>query len=218
MPHRIAAIVLAAGLSSRLAPHNKLLTLMPDQRALIAHTVSRVIASSAEMVITVTGFQAERIKAGLAQIPTDFAHADNFAEGLAASLRTGIKNLPANIDAALIILGDMPLVEIPLLNALIAAYDPLAGSDIVLPVWQGQQGNPRLWGRRYFDKIMSLEGDAGAARLLADHPERIKKIAAPSDAVLRDFDTQTALDTLLDQPASGGGHAVNPLAWGARSA
>jgi len=196
MAYRIAAIVLAAGLSSRLAPHNKLLTLIADQRALIAHTVSSAVASSAQMVMTVTGFQAEQVKTALSGIPTEFAHAQNFGGGITASLRAGLETLADDIDAALIMLGDMPLVEMSLLNALIAAYDPLAGRDIVVPVWQDRIGNPRLWGRRYFDTIMSLTGDSGAARLLRDHPGRIKKIAAPSNAVLRDFDTQTALDTL----------------------
>jgi len=199
MAYRIAAIVLAAGLSSRLAPHNKLITLIPDQRALIAHTVSSAIASSVQKVITVTGFQAAQVQAALAGMPTEFVHAPDFGNGIAASLRAGLQALAAGIDAALIILGDMPLVEISLLNALITAYNPRAGHDIAVPVWQDRIGNPRLWGRRYFDTIMSLTGDAGAARLLADHPERIKKIAAPSDAVLRDFDTQTALDALAQE-------------------
>ncbi len=121
MAYRIAAIVLAAGLSSRLAPHNKLLTPMPDQRALIAHTVSSAAASSAQKIITVTGFQAERVQAALAGVPTEFIQAQDFRSGIAASLRAGLKTLAADIDAALIILGDMPLVEISLLNALIAA-------------------------------------------------------------------------------------------------
>jgi molybdenum cofactor cytidylyltransferase len=198
MAFRSAAIVLAAGRSSRLAPHNKLLTLMPDQRPLIAHTVSRVLASSVQSIITVTGFQADQVQAALAGLPIDFVYAENFADGMAASLRAGLQTLAADVDAALIILGDMPLVETPLLNALIAAYNPLASHDIVVPVWQDRIGNPRLWGRRYFHKLMSLTGDSGAARLLPDYPERIKKIAAPSDAVLQDFDTQTALDTLSE--------------------
>ena len=100
------------------------------------------------------------------------------------------------IDAALIMLGDMPLVETTLLDALIAAYDTQGGRDIVVPVWQGQLGNPRLWGRRYFSEILSVTGDAGAGRLLANYSDHIAEVTAPSDAVLQDFDTQAALDAL----------------------
>jgi molybdenum cofactor cytidylyltransferase len=76
------------------------------------------------------------------------------------------------------------------------AYNPPAGRDIVVPIWQGQSGNPKLWGRRYFNEIMSLQGDSGAARLLSNYRDHVAECPAPSDAVLRDFDTQAALDQL----------------------
>jgi molybdenum cofactor cytidylyltransferase len=193
MPGRVGAVILAAGLSSRLAPRNKLLTPMPDGGTLIAHTARRAVASRAGMIIAVTGFQSAQIQAALHGLPVNFVFAEDFADGLAASLRAGIAALPPKMDAALIMLGDMPLIETDLLNALIEAYDPQTGHDIVVPTWQGQLGNPRLWGRRYFDEIRSLKGDTGANRLLSRYRPRIVECAAPSDAVLRDFDTPAAL-------------------------
>jgi molybdenum cofactor cytidylyltransferase len=196
MAHRrIAAIVLAAGLSSRLAPHNKLLAPMPDGNALITQTARQALASAARPVIVVTGFQAPLVEAALADLPLTLVHAPDFVEGLTASLRAGVTALPSEAKAAVIMLGDMPLVEPDLLNALLAAYEPQAGADIVIPVWRGQRGNPRLWGRRYFREILSLSGDTGAGRLLAAHASRVAEITAPSDAVLRDFDTQAAFDS-----------------------
>jgi molybdenum cofactor cytidylyltransferase len=196
MAKRVAAIILAAGLSSRLTPRNKLLTPMPDGSKLIAHSARRAVASAAAMIIAVTGFQSAQVEAALAGLPINFVHAADFAEGLAASLRAGIAALPAEIDAALIMLGDMPLIESALLNALMDAYNPPAGRDIVVPIWQGQSGNPKLWGRRYFNEIMFLQGDSGATRLLSNYRDHVAECPAPSDAVLRDFDTQAALDQL----------------------
>jgi molybdenum cofactor cytidylyltransferase len=196
MTHNIAAIMLAAGLSSRMAPRNKLLTPMQDKQALIAHTARQAVASSVRMVIAVTGFQAAEVKAALVGLPVNFMHAADFVEVLAASLRAGIAAVPEEIDAAVIMLGDMPLVEVALIDALLAAYNPRAGRDIVLPVWQGQVGNPRLWGRRYFNKILSLKGDAGAGRLLAVYSDFVIEVSAFSGSVLRDFDTLGALDVL----------------------
>ncbi len=196
MTARVAAIILAAGLSSRLAPCNKLLTPMPDGGTLIDRTARQAVASSVALIIAVTGFQSPLLRRALAGLPITFVHAADFAEGLAASLRAGIAALPVEIDAAVIMLGDMPLIEPDLINALIDAYDPQTDRDIVVPTWEGQPGNPRLWGRRYFDDILSLKGDYGAGRLLTKYQNRIVEYAAPSDAVLRDFDTQFEVDQL----------------------
>jgi molybdenum cofactor cytidylyltransferase len=191
----IAAVVLAAGLSSRLAPANKLLAALPGG-ALIAHTVRQVLASRAAPVIVVTGFQAARVGDALAGLAIQLVHAPDFADGIAASLRAGVAALPAETTAMLVVLGDMPLVGPTLINQMLAAYDPESSRDIVVPVWQASRGNPRLWGRRHFAALRGLSGDAGANRLLQLYPDRVLEIAAADDAVLRDFDTAAALETL----------------------
>jgi molybdenum cofactor cytidylyltransferase len=193
--HCVATVVLAAGLSSRMAPVNKLLAPMPDGSALITHTVRHALASKARQVIVVTGFQSPLIGAELADLPIDLVHCPKYAEGLAASLREGVAALSSEAEAVLIMLGDMPLVGPALLDQLHSAYNPPA-HDIVVPVWQSRQGNPRLWGHRYFEVLQSLTGDSGANQLLNIFSDRIVEVASPNDSVLRDFDTQEAINTL----------------------
>jgi molybdenum cofactor cytidylyltransferase len=106
---QIAAIVLAAGLSRRMGS-NKLLARLPNGKAMLAQTVEHTLASAAHPVLVVTGHQEADIRDTLAGLPVRFIHAENFATGMAESFRTGIAALSANIGAALIILGDMPLV------------------------------------------------------------------------------------------------------------
>ena len=97
-------------------------------------------------VIVVTGHQDREIRNALAGKSVRFVHAADYAEGMAASLRAGIAALSAEISAVLICLGDMPLIEPALLNRIVAAYDPVEGREIILPSFQGQRGNPVLWG------------------------------------------------------------------------
>nr|WP_284259863.1 nucleotidyltransferase family protein [Acidocella aquatica] len=186
-------MVLAAGSSSRMGPHNKLLTPMPDGRTMIAQTVDNVLASTASPVIVVTGHDDADIRKALADKPVTFVHAVNYADGMAASLRTGIASLPPGTGAVLICLGDMPLVEPPVLKRIIAAYNPMDGREIVLPCFAGQRGNPMLWGNRFFPELLKLDGDTGARQILQRHMEFVAEVPVATDSVLRDFDTPASL-------------------------
>ncbi len=195
----IAAIVLAAGQSSRMAPHHKLL--LPDRtgKPMIARVVDNLLSSPARPILVVVGHRAEEIKAALAGRPVTFVPAADYAEGLAASLRAGIKALPNEAQAALICLGDMPLVTARVIERLLAAYTPDEGRLIAVPVHEGRRGNPVLWDRRFFGEIAALSGDGGARRLLDAHPEAIVEVDLPEDSVLRDFDTVESLAGLPER-------------------
>jgi molybdenum cofactor cytidylyltransferase len=193
----VAALVLAGGLSRRTAPHNKLLSIMPNGQTMIAQTVDRVLAASAKPVIVVTGHQDAQIQAALTGRKLSFVHAPDYAEGMAASLRAGIAALSEGVGAALICLGDMPLVEPDLLERIIAAYDPTEGREIILPSYEGQRGNPVLWGQRFFNDLLQLSGDAGARQIFHHHMEFIAEIPTKTESILRDFDTPDALESLF---------------------
>src|SRR5262245_60993480 len=120
-PLKVAAIVLAAGRSSRMAPGNKLLEFI-EGKPVIAHTASAALGSGAGPVIVVTGFEAERIGEALRGLKVKVVHNAGYAQGLSTSLRTGLGALPQGNDGALILLGDMPGIESSDLNALIAAF------------------------------------------------------------------------------------------------
>jgi molybdenum cofactor cytidylyltransferase len=195
-PPRVAAIVLAAGRSSRMAPHNKLL--VPDRagRPMVARVVDNLLSSAARPVIVVTGHRAEEVSAAVAGRPVQVVHAADYADGLSASLRAGIAAVPATASAALVCLGDMPLVTGRMIGRLIEAYDPDEGRSVVVPTCRGKIGNPVLWDRRFFPDIAGLVGDVGARPLLERHSDYVAQVELGDDAVLRDFDTVESLATL----------------------
>ncbi len=192
----IAAVVLAAGRSRRMAPHNKLLVADRTGKSMIARVVDNVLSSNARPILVVTGHQAEQIQHALGGRPVRYAHAADYAEGLSASLKAGIAAVPEDCAAAIVCLGDMPLVTGRMIDRLLSAYDPDEGRLIVLPVFRGKQGNPMLWDRRFFPEILQITGDSGARFLLGKHIEAVTEVEMADDAVLRDFDTTDSLATL----------------------
>lgn len=192
----IAAVVMAAGRSRRMAPHNKLLIADKTGKPMLARVVDNVLSSKARPILVVTGHQAEQVENALGGRPVRYVHAADYADGLAASLKTGIAAVPAECSAALVCLGDMPLVTGRMIDRLLAAYDPDEGRQIVLPTFHGKQGNPMLWDRRFFPEILQISGDSGARFLVGKHMEVVAEVEMADDAVLRDFDTTEALATL----------------------
>jgi molybdenum cofactor cytidylyltransferase len=218
MRPKVAALVLAAGHSKRMAPNNKLLAVMPDGRTMIAATVANVLASVARPVIVVTGHQDAAIRETLRGAGVRFVHAHDHAEGIAASLRAGIGALSSSIGAALICLGDMPLVSAGVMNQLIDAYDPSEGREIVLPVVDGQRGNPVLWSSRYFPDLLKLSGDTGARQILHNYMESVAEVPVEDESVLRDFDTPDALAALAKWPTNLAAVSTSPSATASPSA
>jgi molybdenum cofactor cytidylyltransferase len=159
--HNSAAIVLAAGRSTRMGGPNKLLAEIGG-RPLVRIAVEQALASRAKPVIVVTGHERERVEAALKGLPVQFVHNPDFAVGLGGSVRTGIAAVPAAADGAIVCLGDMPQVDAALIDRLIAGFAPEQGALAVMPTIDGQRGNPVLWSRRFFPDLMAIEGDGRA--------------------------------------------------------
>jgi molybdenum cofactor cytidylyltransferase len=187
---RIAAIVLAAGRSSRMAPRNKLLESVGGE-PMVGRVVSVVLASGAQPIIVVRGYEALDVAAALSGLEVTTIVNPDYADGLSTSLRTGLRALPPGIDGALVCLGDMPDVEPTILRALMAAF---TGADaICVPVRYGRMGNPVLWGSRYFAEMMELSGDIGAKPLMAEHRNYLVEVEVATNSIFADIDVPADL-------------------------
>lgn len=189
---RVAAIVLAAGRSTRMGGPNKLLAEIRG-KPLARIAVEAALASRARPVLVVTGHEHERVEAALTGLPVECVHNPEFAEGLATSLKAGLSALAANVDGAVICLADMPQVDAALIDRLIGAFDPDKGALIVVPTIDGKRGNPVLWSRRFFPDLMKLEGDVGARHLIGRYTEAVTEVPVAGRAAFVDVDTPDAL-------------------------
>ena len=191
-PYEVAAIVLAAGQSRRMGSVNKLLAEIAG-KPMTTHVVDAAIASSASPVVVVTGHEPALLEEALADRDVRFIHNPDFADGLSTSLHAGLTLLDADIDGAVVCLGDMPSVSADHINRLIAAFDPAAGHAIIVPTFNGKRGNPVLWHRRFFAQMSDVSGDVGARHLIGDNEGSLLEVAMDDDAILADLDTPAAL-------------------------
>jgi molybdenum cofactor cytidylyltransferase len=189
---RIAAVVLAAGRSSRMGGPNKLLAEIA-RRPLIRIVAEEALASRASPVIVVAGHQRSELEKALAGLPVRFVHNPDFAAGLGTSLKAGIAAVPPDADGAVVCLGDMPQVDTSLIDRLIAAFDPDRGALVIVPTFEGKRGNPVLWSRRFFPDLMAVEGDVGARHLIGRYGEAVVELSVEGKAALTDIDTPEAL-------------------------
>jgi molybdenum cofactor cytidylyltransferase len=195
---RIAAVILAAGRSTRMGRENKLLADL-NGKPLVRWVAEAALASLARPLLVVTGHQAADVIAALSSFDLTLIDNPDYATGLASSLRTGIRALPEATDGVLVLLADMPRITAAHIDKLIAAS---ASGKIIVPVHEGERGNPVLWPARYFPELLALEGDAGAKRLLTTHAADVHEIDLGTDAIFLDIDTPDALAQERQNPLS----------------
>jgi molybdenum cofactor cytidylyltransferase len=188
----VAAVILAAGRSTRMGGPNKLLAELNGKK-LVRIVAEQALASNASPVIVVTGHQAGEVEAALKGLNVKFARNPDFAQGLATSVKAGIATVPENADGAVVCLGDMPLIDSKLIDRLVEAFAPDRGSLIAVPVAEGRRGNPVLWSRRFFPELMALDGDVGARHLIARHMEAVAEVEVEGKSAFLDIDTPEML-------------------------
>ena len=155
----------------------------------MAHAVGAITAAGLPSPIVILGHDANAVRAALAGHDVQFVDAPDWAEGMGRSLAAGIAAVPADWDAALICLADMPAVEPELIAALTAAP-----GELVVPVWDGRRGHPVRWPRAAFARLLALTGDTGGKAMMSDFS--VTEVPAPSAACLMDIDTPAALAAL----------------------
>jgi molybdenum cofactor cytidylyltransferase len=192
---RIAAIVLAAGRSTRMGAVNKLIADIGG-KPLVRIAAEQALASKARPVIVVTGHQRDQVESALQGLDATVVYNPDYAEGLGTSLRAGIAAVPDTADGAIVCLGDMPQVDAGLIDKLLGAFDPERGALVVVPVIDGKRGNPVVWARRFFKDLMSVQGDVGARYLIGSYAEAVAEVPVDSAAALTDVDTPESLSAV----------------------
>ncbi len=194
----IAALVLAAGRSTRFGDANKL-TADVGGVAMVRRTVENILESRAGPVIAVTGHQQEAVRAALSGLAIRFVHNADYAQGLSTSLRAGLAAMPNGIDGVIVCLGDMPAVMPEHIDRLIAGFAPKEGRAIVVPVHLGKRGNPVLFAASFIAEMRDAAGDTGARHIIGRYADAVAEVDLGSDAIFLDIDTQEALARMQER-------------------
>ena len=197
---KVAGIILAAGASRRMGSVNKLLASIAG-KPLVRHAVESFVATSLSPIIVVVGYESDKVAAALEGLPVQLVFNPDHATGQGSSVGVGVEALDNNVTDAMIGLGDMPLLPSTLLDFLIHTHIGREGHacNITIPAFEGQRGNPVLWGKTFFPELITLAGDRGGRQLLNDHKAAQHLIACDHSSVLRDVDTVDALAAIVSE-------------------
>jgi CTP:molybdopterin cytidylyltransferase MocA len=187
---RLAAIILAAGLSTRMGRFKPLIDLdgaSPLERCVGLFTGAGL---APEDIIVVTGHRGDETGAEAARLGAVPVHNADFASGMFSSVTAGVRALPRGIDAFFVLPVDIPCVRPRTVARLMEDHDACTGPDcapILYPSFLGERGHPPLISASLAPSIMRHDGTGGLRALLERHPAR--DVAVIDAAILRDLDT-----------------------------
>lgn len=181
----IRAIVLAAGLSSRMGVQKLLLPF--GGKKVISHIVDQLLASSIDEVHVVVGHNAEQISAELSGRAVSIVNNPDYTSGMLSSVRCGLKSLPERCRAVMVVLGDQPSITTELIDRMLKSFTATE-KDILVPLYQSKRGHPILFSLQYRDEIMTNYDDVGLRGLMHEHSEDVFELEVPTASVLFDMD------------------------------
>lgn len=186
---KLAALVLAAGCSSRAPGFKPLLPL--GEATVIETTLASLRRAGIGDITAVVGHRAADLLSVLAGLPVRVVVNENYSDGMFSSVLAGVKALPADADAFFLLPADIPLVSSHTVR-LLARAAAKTGAAVTYPVFRGERGHPPLIAARLAPAILAWTGEGGLCGLLAQYD------AAACELPVLDEGTQLDIDTADD--------------------
>jgi molybdenum cofactor cytidylyltransferase len=189
---RVAGVVLAAGLSIRMGCNKMLLRIAG--RSLVRRAVETALSARLDPVLAVVGHDRERVEAELHGLSCTPVRNPEYAAGMNTSLRAGIRALPEDVEGAVVLLGDMPLVDASMVRSLVDLFHreqpPLA-----ISTYDGVVAPPIVYGRALFDELRTLEASACGKSIVKAHRAEAGELRWPRET-LTDLDVPEDLERM----------------------
>ena len=184
----VSAIVLAAGLSTRMGGPNKLL--LPWNGTTVVGAVVGALRQCEVEIIVVTGRDSDEVAQAVGSVRTVFN--ESYEQGMGTSITVGVKACPPE-NAIIIVLGDMPELDSSIVEEMLNQLG--TSSDIVVPVYSDEPnrpGHPVLFGSDYRQELISLKEDSGAKQIIIQNEQSVTRIDISGS--LRDINSANDLD------------------------
>ncbi len=199
---RTGALILAAGTSSRMGQARNKLLLPLARRPVLLHVIEAALGSRAFPVVVIVGHQAAEVQAHIPPAwPVRIVENPDYALGQSTSMHTGLRSLLADqpeqaLDSVLFLLGDQPLITSDMIDKLIETREQ-SGKRIVVPLYQGQRGNPVIFSLDLAPELLQVSGDEGGRGVLKRHPDEIATLEMGTETANFDVDTWDAYQNVL---------------------
>ncbi len=194
----IDAILLAAGRSERMGKDNKLL-LPYGGRPLIRHVAETLMAAGPRQLLVVLGHDAETVRRALAGLPMRMLENPLHEAGQMTSVRAGCRALDGVGSGVMIALGDMPGLRARDYQSLGEAFAAEGGERILVPLVEGQRGNPIILPAALVAEVGKGALNAGCRRLIKRYPDKVAAVEMSSPAYRHDIDTPQAYRAALSR-------------------
>jgi len=181
---RVAAVVLAAGGSSRLDSDlpKQVLPWQPGGSLVGRAADIALEAATLGQVVVVTGHGAQQVQAALGDRPVRVVYNPDWQSGQSSSVAAGLRALAPDVSAAVFLLADQPTVQPETIDRLVERHRQTL-APIVAPVYAGgQRGNPVLFDRSTFSELLALQGDTGGRPLIQRYGEKVELVAVDQPA------------------------------------
>ncbi len=181
---RFAAVILAAGYSSRIGGFKPLMEL--GRQSLIARCAGVFRRAGIDDIVVISGHRREEVEAEAARLGLSCIHNPDFDRGMYSSVCTAAANL-AEVDGFFMLPVDIPLIRPATIAALSAAF---AGRAVVYPSFAGLRGHPPLIPAHLIPAILAHDGRGGLKALLAQQEHRdATDVKVWDQGILMDSDT-----------------------------
>jgi molybdenum cofactor cytidylyltransferase len=195
---RIGAVLLAAGEGRRMGGVAKSLIRLQGV-PLIKRQLIALSGAGVDEVVVVTGHAREAIEDQVQSFPVSLAHNPNYREGQQSSVRAGLAALNGSFDAVFIVLADQPLIAAGDLTELIAAFKKRPSGNVVVPMVNGQRGNPILLDDEARAQILASDTNLACRHLMERQPELVHVHETANTRFITDLDTVEDVERLAQR-------------------
>jgi molybdenum cofactor cytidylyltransferase len=196
---RVAAVVLAAGSSTRMGTNKLLLDIGGE--SLVRRSVRAAIEAGVEEVVVVLGHDERRVRVELEGLRCRMVVNPDHADGAGTSVRTGVREVGRDVDALVVVLADMPFVTAEMIATLVARYRATR-APVVVSHYGEVQAPPTLYDRALFDELRQTPGERGARQVVRRHEAEAAIVEWP-EAALRDVDVPADYESVRSDLARG---------------
>jgi molybdenum cofactor cytidylyltransferase len=184
----IGAVVLAAGLSSRMG-QPKVLLPWENDHTIIEHIVMQLIAARIDHIVVVTGHMAKAVKSVVKPLGAQAVYNRSYKSGeMLSSVKAGLRAMPGHIAATLLVLGDQPRIQPKVVYQVLTRYAE-TDAGLIAPSYKMRRGHPILIGRKYWTEMLNLPRSGSPREVIENHADAINYVTVDTDSVLRDVDT-----------------------------
>ena len=185
---RIGAVLLAAGEGQRMGGVAKSLIRLQGV-PLINRQLIALSGAGVDEVVVVTGHARDAVEAAVATFPVTLVHNLDYKAGQQGSVRLGLESLGGNFDAILVVLADQPLIGAGDLTELIAAFKKRPQGHVVVPMVDGQRGNPLVLDEIAREQILASGAKLGCRHLIENNPALVFVHETTNQRFITDLDT-----------------------------